>query len=437
MPTSQALLQWRAFSLAEDGDHEGPEGRRVRVIDGPVVIEVRDLEKTFRIPEQRADTARARVAHPLSRGEFRELRALQGISFDVRRGEFFGIVGRNGSGKSTLLKVMASIYRADRGRVRIAGRLAPFIELGVGFNPEFTARQNVLLNGVMMGLSRREAGSRLDRVIDFAGLSEFVDLKLKNYSSGMMVRLAFSVMVEADADIMLVDEVIAVGDASFAQKCMDVFRERRRVGKTLVLVTHDMGTVQNFCDRAMLIHDGELRFLGDPEEAALRYFRLNFGGGGGNGGGGVGAVPDVNVSLVDVWLENGAGERVENVEQGEPIGFNLIVEARRELVRPAFAFHVVNEDGIWVFGFGRTLSVLAGGDRIASGQRITISGQVGNPLLPGRYAIGCWMSRDREEGDQALHVMRLLDFFVFGTKGGAGSVRARADVEAVIDPPGV
>jgi ABC-2 type transport system ATP-binding protein len=432
MPTSQALLQWRAFSLAEDGDHEGPEDRRVRVIDGPVVIEVRDLEKAFRIPEQRADTVRARVAHPLSRGKYRELQALSGISFEVHKGEFFGIVGRNGSGKSTLLKVMASIYRADRGRVRIAGRLAPFIELGVGFNPEFTARQNVLLNGVMMGLSRREAGSRLDRVIDFAGLSDFVDLKLKNYSSGMMVRLAFSVMVEADADIMLVDEVIAVGDASFAQKCMDVFRERRRVGKTLVLVTHDMGTVQNFCDRAMLIHDGELRFVGDPEEAALRYFRLNFGGGGGNGGGGVGAVPDVNVSLVDVWLENGAGERVENVEQGEPIGFNLIVEARRELRGPIFAFQCLNVDGVPIFGFGKGMTEEDEIDRIGPGQRVRITAKVENPLVPGRYGLKCSIARNNTLGDTVMHDVQLMDFLVRGTDPNPGMVAVQEDLRATV-----
>src|SRR5205085_10765845 len=174
--------------------------------------------------------------------------------------EFVGSVCRNCACKSTLLKIMTSIYRADAGRFRMAGRLAPFIELGVGFNPELTSRENVVLNGVMMGLGRREARRRLDSVLDFAELRDFVDLRLKNYSSGMMVRLAFAVMVEADADIMLVDEVLAVGDASFAQKCMDVFREKRRAGRTLVLVTHDMATVQSFCDRAMLIHDGERRY---------------------------------------------------------------------------------------------------------------------------------------------------------------------------------
>ena len=370
---------------------------------------------------------------PFARVGFRELRALRGISFDVRRGEFFGVVGRNGSGKSTLLKVLASIYRADAGSVRIGGRLAPFIELGVGFNHEFTARENVVLNGVMMGLSRRESSRRLDRVLEFAGLSEFVDLKLKNYSSGMLVRLAFAVMVEADAEIMLVDEVIAVGDAAFAQRCMDVFREKRRAGKTLVLVTHDMGLVQQFCDRAMLIHDGELRYLGDPEEAALAYYRLNFGGvrnGRVEGGG----VPDVNVRVVDVWLEDGAGARVENVEQGEPIYFNLLVEARHDLQGPIFDFHVLNEDGVWVFRFGKTLAnEKRGADRIAAGQRLRIGGTIENPLVPGRYAIDCWMSRVREQGDLALHIFRLLDFIVYGLEPGVGSVLARAEVETVLE----
>ena len=401
-----------------------------------MLIEVRDLHKTFRIADHKVDTLKERVVRPLRSVEYRELRALRGVSFDVRRGEFFGVVGRNGSGKSTLLKVMASIYRADAGRVRIAGRLAPFIELGVGFNPEFTARENVVLNGVMMGLSRGEARRRLDGVLEFAGLREFVDLKLKNYSSGMMVRLAFAVMVEADADIMLVDEVIAVGDASFAQKCMDVFRERRRAGRTLVLVTHDMGTVQQFCDRAMLIHDGELRYVGDPEEAALEYFRLNFSGVG-NGRAAAGGVPDVNVRLVDVWLEDEVGERVENVEQGKPIRFNLVVEARHDLEGPIFDFHVLNEDGVWVFGFGKNLSIeFYGSDRIMAGRRITISGEVENLLLPGRYSVDCWISRKREQGDQALHVFPLLDFFVYGTKSGAGNVFAEAEVRATVQPAG-
>src|SRR3954449_4984733 len=291
-------------------DTTGRAPGRARRSDGPVVIEARGIHKSFRIPEHRIDSLKERVAHPFTRIEYREHRALRDVSFDVHQGEFFGIVGVNGSGKSTLLKILASIYRADSGSIRVAGRLAPFIELGVGFNPELTSRENVVLNGVMMGLDRREAARRLDAILDFAELREFVDLKLKNYSSGMMVRLAFAVMVEADADVMLVDEVLAVGDASFAQKCMDVFRAKRQTGRTVVLVTHDMATVQSFCDRAMLVHDGELQYIGDAEEAALRYYRLNFAGAGAEGGPpDPGGVPDVNVRVVEARIAS------ENVEQ--------------------------------------------------------------------------------------------------------------------------
>jgi ABC-type polysaccharide/polyol phosphate transport system ATPase subunit len=399
----------------------------------PVVIEARGVEKTFRIPQHKVDTFKERALHPFSRSEYRELRALRGISFDVHEGEFFGIVGRNGSGKSTLLKIMSSIYRADAGRIRMAGRLAPFIELGVGFNPELTSRENVVLNGVMMGLGRREAQRRLDAVLDFAELRGFADLKLKNYSSGMMVRLAFAVMVEADADTMLIDEVLAVGDASFAQKCMDVFRAKRAAGKTLVLVTHDMATVQSFCDRAMLLHDGELRYLGDAEEAALRYYRLNFGGADG-GHAGPGGVPDVNVRVVDAWLADEAGQRVENVEQDEAIGLSVVFEARHDLEAPVFGFHFLDADGQTLFGFNRTLERAAGeSDLLPAGRRVRISGRIENRLLPGRYFVNCWISRNRNHGDLALHVVRLLDFVVYGTRPGPGSFSVNVDVEAGVE----
>jgi ABC-2 type transport system ATP-binding protein len=421
-------------SLALDHEAAKPSAARGAPGPGPVLIEVRDVAKTFHIPTHKVDTLKERVVHPFSKPERRVLPALKGVSFDVHQGEFFGIVGRNGSGKSTLLKILSSIYRADSGTIRMAGRLAPFIELGVGFNPDLTARENVALNGVMMGLGRREAAQRLDAVLDFAGLREFVDLKLKNYSSGMMVRLAFAAMVEADADVMLVDEVLAVGDASFAQKCMDVFREKRRNGKTLVLVTHDMATVQSFCDRAMLLHDGEMQYVGDPEEAALRYFRLNFRSEEGEAPARGAAVPDVNVRLVDVWLEDPSGARADNVEQGDTIGFNLVVEARHALIEPAFNFHVVNADGAWVFGFSKRLSTEAG-QRAAlmPGERVRIAGGIENVLLPGRYSIDCWISRQRETGDVGLHVLRLLDFYVYGTKPGTGSVSVESEVEAVLE----
>jgi ABC-2 type transport system ATP-binding protein len=406
---------------------------RASLIDAPVVIEARDVRKTFRIPDQRIDSLKERATHPLRKRSYRELPALRGVSFEVHKGEFFGIVGRNGSGKSTLLKLMASIYRADGGRIRMAGRLAPFIELGVGFNPELTSRENVVLNGVLMGLTRQEARRRLDAVLDFAELRDFADLKLKNYSSGMMVRLAFSVMVEADADIMLIDEVLAVGDAAFAQKCMDVFQARRDAGRTVVLVTHDMATVQSFCDRAMLIHDGEQQYVGEPEEAALRYFRLNFARA--EPGAGALGVPDVNVTLVDAWLENRAGQRVENVEQGEPIGFQAVFEARQELVNPVFSFNFHQAvSGVNVFGFNRELTRDGAPATVRAGERVRITGTIENPLLPGSYHVMALIMRNSTLGDLALQPLRLLGFVVFGTQSGPGTISVDADVDLTIEP---
>jgi ABC-2 type transport system ATP-binding protein len=406
--------------------------------DGSVAIEVRGLEKSFRVPRHRIDTFKERVTHPFMRMEYRELRALRNVTFDVHRGEFFGIVGRNGSGKSSLLKIMASIYGADAGSIRMAGRVAPFIELGVGFNPELAARENVVLNGVMMGLTRREAARRLDAVLEFAELEEFTELKLKNYSSGMMVRLAFAVMVQAEADVMLVDEVLAVGDASFAQKCMDVFREKRRAGKTIVLVTHDMATVQGMCDRAMLLHDGDLLYVGDPEEAALRYYRLNFGTSDGQvAEGRPSAVPDIHARLVHAWLEDETGERVENVEQGQPIRLDVLLEARRELTDPIFAIHVLNADGATLFGFNIKLTgdVDEEPDRVAGGARVRIAGTIDNPLLPGRYLLRCFIYREgRQRG--ALQVLNISDFVVFGTRPAPGMVSVKADVQAIPESEG-
>jgi ABC-type polysaccharide/polyol phosphate transport system ATPase subunit len=239
------------------------------------VIEVSDLHKSFRIPTQRLDTLKEQALHLFSGGGHRELEALRGVSFSVREGEFVGIVGRNGSGKSTLLKIMAGIYGADRGQVRVAGRLAPFIELGVGFNPELTAADNVVLNGVMMGLGPSEARRRYDAVMDFAELGEFAELKLKNYSSGMLVRLAFALMLQVDADILIFDEVLAVGDASFQQRCAAAFRDLREQDKTIVLVTHDMHAVEKNCERAMILEAGRLQAIGPPAEIAREYLEIN------------------------------------------------------------------------------------------------------------------------------------------------------------------
>jgi ABC-2 type transport system ATP-binding protein len=404
--------------------------------DAPVAIEAHGIEKTFRIPSHRIDSLKERAVHPFAQVEYRELHALKGVSFDVRHGEFFGIVGRNGSGKSTLLKILASIYRADAGRIRMAGRVAPFIELGVGFDQELTARENVVLNGVMMGLSQREAARRLDSVLDFAGLQDFVDMKLKNYSSGMMVRLAFSVMIQSDADVLLIDEVLAVGDAAFQQKCADVFREMRDGDRTIVLVTHDMASVQAYCHRAMLIDDGEIDYIGDPEEVGRRYFRLNFekidkGEEKPQEGGAL----DIHAKIAAAWLENEDGEPIINVELGAPLRLRVVIQARDELSQPVFGFHCRNADGVHVFGFNRTLQLEDGEpDRIAPGQQVRISGTIENPLTPGRYVISCWVARNRNPGDIALQVIPALDFVVFGPRNTAGIVQVPNDVEAFPEP---
>ena len=399
--------------------------------DAPVVIEARGIHKSFRIPEHRIDSLKERVAHPLTRIEYREHRALRDVSFDVHQGEFFGIVGVNGSGKNSLLKVLASIYRADAGRVRTAGRVAPFIELGVGLNPELTARENGVLNGVLMGMTLREARRSLDEVLEFAELEDFVDLKLKNYSSGMMVRFAFAVTVRADADIMLIDEVLAVGDAAFAEKCMDVFTERRRAGRTIVLVTHDMTTVQMLCHRAMLLHDGEIRYIGEPEDAALQYYKMNFAGAEAQPAipGVAGAkVVDVNARVVHAELRGAAGEAVDTVPEGAPIAIDVKLETARSMERPRFIFHVRNTDGHVVFEFERRL-----GERVEAGRTVRLAGTVENPLVGGRYSLDVYIREEDEQGGMTVQGLRLLHFAVEGTPPADGMVSVRSEVEAVLE----
>ena len=424
-------------STIEEPSAQGPSApTRSGARRGPVVIEVRDVHKSFRMPEERRDTFKERVTHPLTPTRYRELRALRGVSFEVHRGEFFGIVGRNGSGKSTLLKIMASIYRADAGRVRMAGSLAPFIELGVGFNPEMTARDNIVLGGVLLGLTRREARRRLDAVLDFSELRDFLELKIKNYSSGMMVRLAFAIMVQADADIMLIDEVLAVGDAAFARKCMDVFHQRRAAGRTIVLVTHDMATVQSLCHRAMVLHDGELQFVGDPEDAALTYYRLNFSHELSADGQAVKAPYDedvavqINARAVEARLLDPRGQATAVLEQGWPLQLDVTVELARELRDPSFVIHVVTAEGAAVLGMVRRLE-----GTIAAGRRVRLTGTLENELVPGGYSVDCWVRHEREGGELGVQGIRVLQFTVEGAASAHdASLEARGTLEPRLEP---
>src|SRR3954466_4606116 len=306
-------------------------------------IEVRDLQKTFRIPRHQISTFKERALHPFRRTAYDELHVLRGISFDVLEGEFFGIVGRNGSGKSTLLKCLAGIYRADAGSIRAAGGISPFIELGVGFNPDLTARENVVINAVMMGLSPREARARFDKIIAFAELEDFVDLKLKNYSSGMQVRLAFSVMVQSGSEILLIDEVLAVGDAAFQQRCLDEFRRLRNEGRTIVLVTHDMAIVERFCHRAMLISDGEIELIGDPPRVGQRYLQRNFEGMAAAEDDGTVAQEGERAEIAEIWLENESGMRIESAPHGQRLQMHARIDVHARGPEPGVDLWV--EDG--------------------------------------------------------------------------------------------
>src|SRR4051794_523949 len=234
------------------------------------------VHKRFQRPHEQMHTIKERALHPFRRRTFDEFEAVRDVGFSVERGEFFGIVGRNGSGKSTLLKLIAGIYKLNRGEIWVNGRMSTFIELGVGFNPDLAARDNVILNGIMLGLTPAQARARYEEVIEFAELREFENLKLKNYSSGMHVRLAFSVMIQVDADVLLIDEVLAVGDAAFQQKCFDEFNRLRDEGKTIILVTHDMAAVRRFAHRAMLLERGEVVSVGEPDLVGATYLELNF-----------------------------------------------------------------------------------------------------------------------------------------------------------------
>jgi ABC-2 type transport system ATP-binding protein len=369
-----------------------------------LAIEVEGLEKTFRIPKHQVQTLKERGLHPFRRTEYDELKVLKGVSFEIPSGEFFGIVGRNGSGKSTLLKCMAGIYRADAGTIRVAGRMSPFIELGVGFNPDLTARDNVVINAVMMGLTPTEARERFDDIIAFAELEQFVDMKLKNYSSGMQVRLAFAVMVQSGSEILLIDEVLAVGDAAFQQRCLDEFQRLRDEGRTIVLVTHDMTMVERFCHRALLLTGGEIELIGDPHDVGRRYLERNFEGFHGA------AQPDADraqpaarAEITDVWVEGSGGARLDTLAYGERLRVRATIEVRSHVREPIVDFWIDDEQESRILATSTLRS-----ERVAAplepGDRLQVTFETRNALQDGRYHVGCSLL----SGSAALDIVALV-----------------------------
>jgi ABC-2 type transport system ATP-binding protein len=350
----------------------------------PVVV-ARSVSKRFTVPEEQIHTLKERAMHPRRRIRRNTYQALNDISFAVESGEFFGIAGRNGSGKSTLLKCLAGIYRAE-GDIWVRGRLSTFIELGVGFNPDLAARENVVMNGIMLGLTPREARKRYESVIEFAELEEFKDLKLKNYSSGMHVRLAFSVAIQVDADILMIDEVLAVGDAAFQQKCFDVFNDMRDRGKTIIFVTHDMGSMQRFCHRALLLERGSPVYLGEPRDVASRYLEINFG-----------REPDSQVAsedghtgdgqarVTEVWLEGEDARRLTSAPQHQRVTLKAKVHFSTEVDDPMTTINVLNEDRRVVMA-ATTANENERSGHFAAGEEVEFSFAFDNVLAPGRYA---------------------------------------------------
>jgi ABC-type polysaccharide/polyol phosphate transport system ATPase subunit len=355
----------------------------------PPAVSVEHVSKRFRLPHEQYSTLKARVLHPRRSRTFSELRALEDVSFDIAPGEFFGIVGRNGSGKSTLLKCLAGIYGVDNGRVDVRGRLSPFIELGVGFHPELSARDNVAINAIMLGLTRKQALERFDEIIAFAELEEFVDLKLKNYSSGMSVRLGFAVAIQVDADVLLVDEVLAVGDISFQQKCFDEFYRLKAEGRTIVFVTHDMSSVRRFCDRAMLLERGDLIDIGDPEAIASKYAEVNFGTVGDDGPSAAPGAPRVRIART--WCTAAGapipelGDDKVKVDQGEDCVACMEVEFHDAVENPIFSINFRNDVRHTIY--------VARSDRdqptgsFASGDRATVRFRFPNWLGPSIYTL--------------------------------------------------
>lgn len=349
-------------------------------------IKVEGVSKVFDLPHEAQNSLKTRFLHPMSRGKnIEKQQALKDISFEIKKGEFFGIVGRNGSGKSTLLKILAEIYTPTKGKVTVNGSLTPFIELGVGFNPELTGRENVYLNGAMLGFSKKDVTKMYDDIVQFAELEKFMDQKLKNYSSGMQVRLAFSVAIRAKSDILLLDEVLAVGDESFQKKCFNYFKELKAKGRTVILVSHDMGSIREYCDKAILIEKNKIALMGDTHQVASAYEELFADD----------SKIDPKISLLNPDLRDGTGsvritklklKKLKYLDSDPHIGFDITLTAYKENADVMVAFqvkdspgHVINESNTW----HEKIKI----PEIKIGKSITISWQFDNIYTDGQYTM--------------------------------------------------
>ena len=307
-----------------------------------IAVKVEHVSKYFKLPTEATQSLRTALVNRFKgiKG-YKKQQVLKDIDFEVEEGDFFGIVGRNGSGKSTLLKIISQIYLPEQGKVTVNGKMVSFIELGVGFNPELTGRENVYMNGAMLGFTTEEIDAMYDDIVEFAELGEFMNQKLKNYSSGMQVRLAFSVAIKAEGDVLILDEVLAVGDEAFQRKCNDYFLERKKSGKTTILVTHDMGAVKKYCNKAILIEDGLIKANGEPDEVANQYSFDNANQVKDESGS---MVEDTQVKSLKVELLSGA-----QITPSEEIRFRISYEVLND-IETYIAFSLTDLDrNIWIY----------------------------------------------------------------------------------------
>lgn len=382
-----------------------------------IAIKVTNVSKRFMLPHEKQNSIKSMFTSsvkkkPADSKGFEIQKALQDISLEVHNGEFFGIVGRNGSGKSTLLKILAGIYQPTTGAVETKGRLVPFIELGVGFNPELSGRENVYLNGALLGFTRREIDGMYDEIVEFAELERFMDQKLKNYSSGMQVRLAFSVATHAEADILLVDEVLAVGDADFQRKCFNYFKLLKNQGKTVVFVSHDMNAVREYCDRAVLVEKSKIIVEGNVGKVASAYTRM--------------FMEDESIDKKDtdakIKKSRWGTKQIEytnlRIKPGkitqdtETITIEAEYEAKEAVDNPVFGFSVKNTAGTIMFG---TNTKLLGMENLSvkAGEKKTLTWSVPNILNDGDYMIDIAVANSNEtvqydwwEDAKMIHVYR-------------------------------
>ena len=350
----------------------------------PAIV-VDHVSKSFRLPHEKLASVKSVLLNVFRRGRsFEQQHVLKDISFEIKQGEFFGILGRNGSGKSTLLKLLAGIYALDKGRIDVKGSLTPFIELGVGFNPELTGRENVFLNGALLGFNRKEMRVMYDGIVQFAELERFMDQKLKNYSSGMQVRLAFSIAIRANSDILLIDEVLAVGDAAFQRKCFDHFMMLKKNKRTVILVTHDMAAVRQYCDRAIMIDNGQIVRSGKPEEVAQAYQKLFIEEAEANAEEGSGGV---KMSGGTRWGEGGLrAQKAKAVVTPQKVSLTVSYRCEKDLPSAILGFTVYSPMGINILE-GNTQRSRHKIPDLRAGQVVTMTWEMPNIFANGTYDV--------------------------------------------------